>query len=114
MRSLYRDRRDAMLAALKDLIPELEPVGIAAGLHLVCWLPDGVDDAAVVVAAAERGVVLTGVGQYRIRPGRPGVVLGYSRIDVETVRDGVARLRDAIRAASGTNHDAPVVATAGS
>lgn len=98
MRTIYRERRDALLDALADLLPEFEPVGIAAGLHVVCWLPDGIDDDAVVAAAADRGVVVTSVSQYRLESGRPGVILGYSRVDLQTVREGVARLRDAVRA----------------
>ena len=59
MRPVYRRRRDALLAALREHAPELEPAGIAAGLHLVAYLPDGTDETAVVEAAA------------RARPGRP-------------------------------------------
>jgi GntR family transcriptional regulator/MocR family aminotransferase len=44
MRPLYRRRRDALLAALRERTPQLEPAGIAAGLHLVAYLPDGVDE----------------------------------------------------------------------
>jgi GntR family transcriptional regulator/MocR family aminotransferase len=39
MRPMYRSRRDALLTALARHLPELEPAGIAAGLHLVAWLP---------------------------------------------------------------------------
>ena len=39
MRPLYRRRRDALLAALRERLPDLEPAGIAAGLHLVAYLP---------------------------------------------------------------------------
>ena len=39
MRPMYRSRRDALLTALAQHLPELEPAGIAAGLHLVAWLP---------------------------------------------------------------------------
>ena len=63
---LYRRRRDALLAALREHAPELEPAGIAAGLHLVAYLPDGVDEAAVVEAAARRGVAVYGLAPYRI------------------------------------------------
>ena len=48
MRPIYRRRRDTLLAALREQIPELEPAGIAAGLHLVACLPDDLDEAAVV------------------------------------------------------------------
>ncbi len=60
MRPLYRRRRDALLAALQEHAPELEPAGIAAGLHLVAYLPDGADETAVVQAAARRGLASTG------------------------------------------------------
>ena len=48
MRPLYRRRRDALVRALRDRLPELEPAGIAAGLHLVAYLPRDLDEAALV------------------------------------------------------------------
>jgi GntR family transcriptional regulator/MocR family aminotransferase len=54
MRPVYRRRRDALLAALARRLPQLEPVGVSAGLHLVTWLPPHLDEAAVVDAAARR------------------------------------------------------------
>ena len=45
MRPVYRSRRDAVLAALAEHVPDLEPSGIAAGLHLVAWLPGDLDEA---------------------------------------------------------------------
>ena len=45
-RSVYRARRDTLLGALATHLPQLRPAGIAAGLHLVTWLPDGVDERA--------------------------------------------------------------------
>ena len=50
-------RRDALLGALAEHLPELTPVGIAAGLHLVAWLPEDLDEAAVIAAGAAQGVV---------------------------------------------------------
>ena len=76
MRPLYRRRRDALLAAFREHAPELEPAGIAAGLHLVAYLPDGVDETAVVEAAARRGVAVYGLAPYRIAcAGPPGAHL---------------------------------------
>jgi GntR family transcriptional regulator/MocR family aminotransferase len=96
MRPVYRARRDALLAALADRLPELEPVGIAAGLHLVAWLPDDLDEAAVIDAAAEAGVRLAGVAPFRFSPGRPGLIFGYSDLSERAIADGIARLADAI------------------
>ena len=52
MRPIYRGRRDALLAALARHLPDVRPVGAAAGLHVLAWLPDDVDEAAVVAEAA--------------------------------------------------------------
>jgi GntR family transcriptional regulator / MocR family aminotransferase len=99
MRPLYRRRRDALLAALGELLPDLEPGGIAAGLHLVAWLPDDLDESAVVRAGAERGVAVHGVAPYRLTPdGRPGLIFGYATLDEPAIRTGVELLAEAIAA----------------
>src|SRR4051812_5749746 len=66
MRPLYRRRRDALLGALRDHLPDLEPAGIAAGLHLVASRRHGVEERVVVKAAAARGVAVYGLTPYRI------------------------------------------------
>jgi GntR family transcriptional regulator/MocR family aminotransferase len=93
---MYRARRDALLAALADRLPDLEPAGIAAGLHLVAWLPDDLDETAVIDAAADAGVRLAGVGPFRLSPGRPGLIFGYSDLSERAIADGVARLAEGI------------------
>ena len=62
MRPIYRDRRDALLAALARHVPELRPVGASAGLHVLAWLPDGVDEEAVTARASALGVGVRGLG----------------------------------------------------
>jgi GntR family transcriptional regulator/MocR family aminotransferase len=97
MRPLYRRRRDALLAALREHAPELEPAGIAAGLHLVAYLPGGVDEAAVVQAAARRGVAVYGLAPYRIScPGRPGLIFGYATLGERALAEGIEILAEAI------------------
>jgi GntR family transcriptional regulator/MocR family aminotransferase len=98
MRPLYRERRDWLLAALREHLPELEPDGIAAGLHLVAYLPPGLDEQAVVARAAEHGVRVAGLSQYRLaRSPEQGLIFGYATLTERAARDGVARLARAIR-----------------
>jgi GntR family transcriptional regulator / MocR family aminotransferase len=93
MRPVYRRRRDALLAALARDLPWLEPVGVSAGLHLVTWLPPGMDEAAVVGAARRAGVGLDAVGPYRIsNPGPAGLIFGYATVGEHAIAEGVARL----------------------
>jgi GntR family transcriptional regulator/MocR family aminotransferase len=102
MRPVYRTRRDALLAALAEHLPDVEPAGIAAGLHLVAWLPADVDEAAVIEAAANEGVAVAGVTPYRLAPGtRGGLIFGYSNLSEREIADGVARLGRAIAAVRG-------------
>jgi GntR family transcriptional regulator/MocR family aminotransferase len=97
MRPVYRSRRDALLAALAEHLPELEPAGIAAGLHLVAWLPDDLDEAKVIAAAAREGVAVAGVSPYRLSPApRGGLIFGYSNLEERQIADGVGRLAIAV------------------
>jgi GntR family transcriptional regulator / MocR family aminotransferase len=97
MRPIYRSRRDALLTALAQHLPELEPAGIAAGLHLVAWLPSDLDEAAVIAAAAREGVAVAGVTPYRLSPApRGGLIFGYSDLNERTITDGVTRLTQAV------------------
>jgi len=89
--------RDALLAALAERLPELEPAGIAAGLHLVAWLPQDLDEATVIAAAAREGVAVAGVSPYRLSPApRGGLIFGYSDLDERLIADGVSRLAAAV------------------
>jgi len=90
MRSVYRRRRDALLAALTRHLPWLEPTGISAGLHLVTWLPPGLDEAAVVAAARNAGVAVDAVRPYRItHPGPGGLIFGYATVSEHAIAEGV-------------------------
>jgi GntR family transcriptional regulator/MocR family aminotransferase len=99
MRPVYRARRDALLAALSTRTPELEVVGVAAGQHLVAWLPGDLDESTVVTTAAERGVGVYGVGPYRLDgSGRGGLIFGYATLSERAMDEGVAMLAEAIDA----------------
>ncbi|HEX5191700.1 MAG TPA: aminotransferase class I/II-fold pyridoxal phosphate-dependent enzyme [Solirubrobacteraceae bacterium] len=107
MRPVYRSRRDVLLDALDQHLPELEPAGIAAGLHLVAWLPDDLDEEALIAAAAREGVAIAGVSPYRLSPApRGGLIFGYSSLNERQIRAGVTRLA---RAASRLRGDRPAV-----
>jgi GntR family transcriptional regulator/MocR family aminotransferase len=97
MRPVYRKRRDALLKALRDNVPELVPAGVSAGLHLVTWLPPDLDESTVVRAAAERGVGLYGVTPYRLSDTGPGgLIFGYATLSERTIGAGIAMLASVI------------------
>jgi GntR family transcriptional regulator/MocR family aminotransferase len=98
MRPVYRRRRDALLAALRTHLPGLLPTGIAAGQHVVAWLPPGLDETAVVAAAALHGLAINGVSPYRIASTGPGgLIFGYAILSESAIAEGVTLLATAIR-----------------
>jgi len=97
MRLIYRERRDALVAALAEQLPALRITGTAAGLHLLAWLPAELDEAAVIGRAADDGMLLYGMESHRIRPGGPGgLIFGYGNLLEHEIVEGVALLASII------------------
>jgi GntR family transcriptional regulator / MocR family aminotransferase len=96
-RSVYRARRDALVAALERLLPDCAPAGVAAGLHLVVHLPAGTDEQAVLDAARSRGLGLAGISEHRVEPGPPALLLGYGRLPEPAIDAAVGVLADSLR-----------------
>ena len=98
MRPIYRARRDALLAALRRDLPALRPVGASAGLHVIAWLPSGVDEAAVLERAAAAGVRLYGLRQYHsARQKAPGGLLfGYGAVTEAEIDEGIRLVAEAM------------------
>ncbi|MEV4165778.1 PLP-dependent aminotransferase family protein [Nonomuraea dietziae] len=102
MRPVYRRRRDALLDALRAHLPDLQPAGIAAGQHVVAWLPPDLDEAAVVTAAARHGLGIHGLGPFRIAGTGPGgLIFGYAILGESAIAEGVALLAAAVREVRG-------------
>jgi len=99
VRPMYRARRDALLDALERHLPALDPCGASAGLHLLAWLPDEVDERAVLGAAVGAGVGLNGLARRWFAPGgRRGLIFGYGTIHERDVEPGIRTLAAAIAA----------------
>jgi GntR family transcriptional regulator / MocR family aminotransferase len=96
MRNHYAERRAALLEAVRELPLEMDSPD--AGLHCIGWLPEGVDDKAVVRAAAKHGLELWPVSHSCIEPlERKGLMLGYGNPTQEALEDGIRRLSAALR-----------------
>lgn len=101
MRTIYRRRRDAVLAALAHHLPGLEPVGASAGLHVLAWLPaqPGWDERAIIAAANEAGIAIDGLSARLIeQDGRQGLVFGYGSVPETDADAWVGRLASVIAA----------------
>jgi GntR family transcriptional regulator/MocR family aminotransferase len=98
IRPIYRERRDATIAALAALLPNARWQGEAAGLHLYLTLPDHVDERAIARTAHQRGVLLELGTWHWASPGRtpPSLVFGYGAATEPAIRRGITVIADAI------------------
>lgn len=89
MRLRYRERHRALLRALACEIPSARVSGVAAGLYSLVLLPEGIDEAVVVRAAARRGVEVEGVAG-------SGLLVGYAAHSEPAIVRGVRALAEAL------------------
>ena len=98
MRLRYRRRREALVAALGEHLPAARTGEGAAGLFDLALL-DGVDEARLVAAAAERDVGVEGLALHRFAAeGSAGLVLGFANLAEPSIERGVRLLAEAWRA----------------
>jgi GntR family transcriptional regulator / MocR family aminotransferase len=98
MRVLYEERQGVLVAAAeRELSGLLDVPPAEAGMHLIGWLPEGVDDRAASERAARRRVRAMPLSAYSLEPlPRGGLVLGYTSLNNRQIRDGVRRLARAL------------------
>jgi len=97
-RAVYRQRREALLDALRKHLP-IPVEGIAAGLHLVLRLPPELDDLAIAAEAARVRIHVPALSSFTIGRGASGgLVLGFGRLHESAIEPAVRALAKVIRA----------------
>jgi GntR family transcriptional regulator/MocR family aminotransferase len=94
MRRLYRQRRDALVAALERHLGSVATVhGGSAGMHLSLRFNDPrIDDVAIVAQAQERGIAVNALSAHDVQgdSGWKGLMLGYAQVPAEQM-DGLVK-----------------------
>jgi GntR family transcriptional regulator / MocR family aminotransferase len=98
-RRIYQSRRNALIGALAEELPESSIGGAAAGLHVIAWLPDGTSETAISDAASSRGVAIHTLHDdcAVTAPLGPALVLGYGL----TAESAIPRAVRELAAAAG-------------
>jgi 2-aminoadipate transaminase len=102
-----RDRRDALVEALREHIPEAEFVVPEGGYFLWLDLDDDVDTTALLAEAKEEGVTFVAGPDFMIEGGSSSLRLSFAPVPAEDVAEGVQRLARALyQLRSGSRPDA--------
>jgi GntR family transcriptional regulator/MocR family aminotransferase len=93
VRKRQRSRRDALLRTLREQLPEARVQGVAAGLHLLITFPGlAGPDSELAEAVLRAGVLVQALSWHRMRPGPPGLVLGYAAHTPDRLREAARRI----------------------
>lgn len=100
LRQIYGHRRQALVSAIARFLPsQVHYAEVAAGLHVMLYLPDGYAETAVVQQAAAQDVgIYPGSPYYLEQPAPPSILLGFSGLNEAEIEEGVRRLADVLKA----------------
>ena len=92
-RDIYRERRDAMLAALAEYLPQLTWTLPTGGFYVWVTLPDHMDAKAMLPRAVKELVAYTpGTAFYADGSGRNNIRLSFCYPTPDFIREGIRRL----------------------
>ena len=103
VKGALRERRDTLVAALGEHIPEAEFVVPGGGYFLWLTLAEDVDTAELLAAALEEKVGFIAGPDFMLEGGRSSLRLSFASVPADQITEGVARIArslERIRAAS--------------
>jgi GntR family transcriptional regulator / MocR family aminotransferase len=94
MRTLYEERQQILVEAVKRNLSGLVRMKADdAGMHLVGWLPDDIDDGEAARKAALQNIRFQSTSDSSINKyPRNGLVFGYAAFDEKQIKRGVGKL----------------------
>jgi DNA-binding transcriptional MocR family regulator len=101
VKAALQERVAALAAALTRELPEARFVPPQGGYFMWIELPEGADVEAVFAEAKARGVAIVKGTDFLMEGGENTFRIAYSGVTVPQIEEGVKRLAEAVRAASG-------------
>jgi DNA-binding transcriptional MocR family regulator len=96
VKGALRDRRDALVEALREKIPEARFVVPGGGYFLWLDLEEGTDSAALLAEAKGEGVAFVAGPDFMIEGGQNSLRLSFASVPPERIPEGVARIARAL------------------
>ncbi len=96
VKGALRDRRDALVDALREQIPEAEFVVPGGGYFLWLDLAEGTDTTALLAEAKEEGVSFVAGPDFMLEGGENSLRLSFASVPPERIAEGVSRIARAL------------------
>ena len=96
VRGALRERRDALVAALREKLPEAEFVEPGGGYFLWLTLADDVDATELLQTAAQQGVTFIAGPDFMLEGGSSALRLSFAPVGADRMAEGVGRIATAL------------------
>jgi GntR family transcriptional regulator/MocR family aminotransferase len=102
LRKEYGHRRRALVQAIEEnLGASVSYSRVEAGLHVMLFLPPGIDEDVLIREVAKLGVgVYPGKPYHLEQPARPSILLGFSGLSSDEICEGVVHISEALQSLS--------------
>jgi DNA-binding transcriptional MocR family regulator len=97
VKDALRERRDVLVEALGEHLPEARFEPPSGGYFMWVELPEEVDVAELQTAAQERGVLFVKGTDFLLEGGANSLRLAFSGVTADQIPEGISRLADAVR-----------------
>lgn len=98
IRSIYSERRDALIDAIHKELPDLNIQPADQGMHIVAWLPNGIDDIQVAEAARLAGIAVRAISPMCSAAfKRSGLMMGFGGFSADQLGSAVKKLRKILK-----------------
>ena len=101
VRNLYRLKREALVAAIRDLLPGADIQGASAGLHFTLRVNNGMGERELIEAARSQQIKVYGLSRYYSTApddiNANTLLLGFATLKMGEIPDAVSRLKKAWR-----------------
>ena len=96
VRNVYRRRHEAMTKAIiaTGLSERFKLSGVETGLHMLLEAESSFDEETTTNLALEKGVRVYPLSTYCLESDRRGWVLGFAKVDEESIQTGICRLAE--------------------
>ena len=99
MRNIYKGKRETLVSAIHNLLPNVDISGANAGLHLLLQINNGMSETELLAAASKNSVKVYGCSQYFFDTtsprGQPSLLMGFATLNKNEIFAAVDLLRKA-------------------